>query len=81
MNCMFCFVWFGLVWFGLGSPKILKECDLPVTGKHCVDLIITELAVFEVHPQRGLTLTEKYSGVTVEEIRSKTEAPFEVCIM
>jgi 3-oxoacid CoA-transferase subunit B len=58
-----------------GTPKLLDACDLPLTGKAVVDLVITELGVFEIEPQ-GLTLTEVADGVTVEEIRAKTEAPF-----
>jgi 3-oxoacid CoA-transferase len=61
-----------------GSSKILKECSLPLTGKNVVSLIITELAVFEVCRDNGLTLIEKAAGVTVEEIKSKTDAPFRV---
>jgi acyl CoA:acetate/3-ketoacid CoA transferase beta subunit len=60
-----------------GAHKILPSCNLPLTGKQVVDLIITELAVFEVSSS-GLTLTEKASHVTVDEIRSKTGAPFVV---
>jgi 3-oxoacid CoA-transferase subunit B len=58
-----------------GTPKLLDACDLPLTGKAVVDLVITELGVFEIGPQ-GLTLTEVADGVTVEEIRAKTEASF-----
>ena len=58
-----------------GTPKLLNACDLPLTGKAVVDLVITELGVFEIGPQ-GLTLIEVADGVTVDEIRSKTEAPF-----
>lgn len=61
-----------------GSSKILKECSLPLTGKNVVSLIITELAVFEVCRDNGLTLIEKAAGVSVEEIKSKTDAPFRV---
>ena len=43
-----------------------------------MDLIITELAVFEVNKQEGLTLIEKAEGVSVEDILAKTEAPFKV---
>jgi len=68
-----------------GAPKILTECSLPLTGKGCVDLIITELAVFKVNPTEGLTLIEHAEGVTVEEIESKTEASFKIspdlCVM
>ena len=61
-----------------GAPKILKKCALPLTGRHVVDLIITELAVFEVCKRKGLTLTEIAPGVTLDEIRKKTEAAFTV---
>ncbi len=61
-----------------GSPKILRECTLPITGKGVVDLIITELAVFEVKAGGGLVLTELLSDASVEDIRAKTGAPFEV---
>ena len=61
-----------------GNPKILPECTFPLTGPRCVWKIITDLAVFEVHPTEGLTLAEHAEGVTVEEIRSKTLAPFVV---
>jgi 3-oxoacid CoA-transferase subunit B len=60
-----------------GTPKLLDACDLPLTGKAVVDLVITELGVFEIGLQ-GLTLTEVADGVTVEEIRAKTEAPFAI---
>jgi 3-oxoacid CoA-transferase len=61
-----------------GSSKILKDCSLPLTGKNVVDRIITEIAVFDVCSETGLTLIEKAPDVTVEEIRAKTEAPFKV---
>jgi len=61
-----------------GSPKILKECTLPITGQGVVSLIITDLCVFEVKPGGGLVLIELHPGVTLETIREKTHAPFVV---
>ncbi|KAH8732628.1 hypothetical protein GQ44DRAFT_601598 [Phaeosphaeriaceae sp. PMI808] len=61
-----------------GNPKILKQCSFPLTGQKCVSTIITDLAVFDVDRLEGLTLKEYATGVSVEEIRSKTEAPFKV---
>ena len=64
-----------------GSPKILKACTLPITGKGVVSLIITDLCVFEVKPNGGgLVLAELHPGVTVEDIRAKTGAPFGVAL-
>jgi 3-oxoacid CoA-transferase subunit B len=63
-----------------GEPKILKQCSLPLTGSRVVDMIVTELGVFDVArsgPAR-LTLVDLAPGVTVEDIRGKTEAEFEV---
>jgi 3-oxoacid CoA-transferase subunit B len=61
-----------------GETKVLHECRLPLTGKACVDLVITDLCVFEVERGVGLTLIELAPGVTVDEVRSKTEADFTV---
>ena len=62
-----------------GAPKFLKACTLPLTGQKVVDLVITELGVFEVARGKSpLTLLELAPGVTVEEVKAKTEAPFEV---
>ena len=60
-----------------GDPKILKECRLPLTGKNCVDMIVTNLGVFDV-TNEGLVLIEKAEDVSVEEIQSQTEASFTV---
>jgi 3-oxoacid CoA-transferase subunit B len=59
-----------------GTPKILAECTLPLTGRGVVHRIITDLAVFDVDPARGLVLVETSPGVTVEDVRSATGAPF-----
>ncbi|RTL52443.1 MAG: 3-oxoacid CoA-transferase subunit B [Rhodocyclaceae bacterium] len=61
-----------------GSPKILPHCTLPITGKGCVNLIITDLCVFEVVPGQGLLLKELYDGVALDEVRAKTGVPFQV---
>jgi 3-oxoacid CoA-transferase len=63
-----------------GSPKILQQCTLPITGKAVVDMIITDLCVFDVDPEHGLTLTEVHPGVTVEEVRAKTGCGFTVAV-
>jgi len=60
-----------------GGAKILNECSLPLTGQRCVDLIVTEKAVFTVGPS-GLTLTEVAEGLSAEDIAAVTQAPFEV---
>ncbi|KAF1937891.1 3-oxoacid CoA-transferase [Clathrospora elynae] len=61
-----------------GAPKILKTCTFPLTGQKCVSTIITDLAVFDVDTKQGLTLKEYAKGVTIDEIRAKTEAEFRV---
>jgi 3-oxoacid CoA-transferase subunit B/3-oxoadipate CoA-transferase beta subunit len=62
-----------------GAPKLLKQCTLPLTGAGVVDLLITDLAVFEIDRKGGgVTLTELAPGVSVDEVRAKTEADFAV---
>lgn len=60
------------------EAKILDECTLPLTGKACVDMIVTELAVFEVKRNIGLVLTEIAQGTSIDEIKSKTGCKFEI---
>jgi 3-oxoacid CoA-transferase len=61
-----------------GSPKIKQHCDLPLTGTQVVDLIVTDLCVFEVAKGQGLTLIELNEGVTLDEVKAKTGCGFAV---
>jgi len=63
-----------------GSSKILKQCTLPITGKGVVNLVITDLCVFEVEPGKGLVLKELHPGVTLEVVKAKTAAEFRVAL-
>ena len=61
-----------------GKPKLLKQCNLPLTGQRVVDMVITELAVFEIarKGETNVRLVELAPEVTLEEVQAKTEAGF-----
>jgi 3-oxoacid CoA-transferase subunit B len=65
-----------------GAPKLLKKCTLPLTGSGVVDMLITELGVFSLKrgDANGLVLRELADGVTLDEIKAKTEAEFTVAL-
>ena len=60
-----------------GSPKIVAQCDLPLTGAGVVQMIITDLAVFDI-VDAALVLRETAPGVTIDALRDRTGAPFSV---
>ncbi|MBS7792569.1 CoA transferase subunit B [Roseococcus sp. SDR] len=61
-----------------GKPKLLKSCQLPLTGQRVVDMVVTELAVFSIDRRgdAGMRLVELAPEVTLDELRAKTEADF-----
>jgi 3-oxoacid CoA-transferase subunit B len=63
-----------------GQSKLLHKCTLPLTGSAVVDRVITDLAVFDIdkHGGTGLTLVKLADGVTLDEIKGKTEAKFSI---
>ncbi len=65
-----------------GTSKLLKKCTLPLTGVNVVDLVITDLGVFEIDKKGNspMKLIELATGVSLEEITAKTEADFEVAL-
>ncbi len=60
-----------------GQPKIVRECQYPVTGRSCVDLVVTDVAVVE-RDERGLVLRECGPGFSPDDVRQLTGAPLEV---
>ncbi len=63
-----------------GKPKLLRECTLPLTGSRVVDMVVTDLAVFELDRRGDAAprLVEMAPGVTLDELRARTEAEFAV---
>jgi 3-oxoacid CoA-transferase subunit B len=59
-----------------GQSKLLQQCSLPLTGRRVVDMVVTELGVFDVDKKGndGVTLRELADGVTVDEVKGKTKA-------
>jgi len=64
------------------EPKLLQRCTLPLTGAGVVDMVITDLGVFTIdrHGKDGMALIELAEGVSLDEIKSKTEATFRVAL-
>ncbi|AHN44828.1 succinyl-CoA--3-ketoacid CoA transferase subunit B [Helicobacter pylori] len=62
-----------------GESKVKKECSLPLTGKGVVHQLITDLAVFEFS-NNAMKLVELQEGVSLDQVKEKTEAEFEVCL-
>ncbi len=62
-----------------GESKVKKECSLPLTGKGVVHQLITDLAVFEFS-NNAMKLVELQDGVSLDQVKEKTEAEFEVCL-
>ena len=64
-----------------GAPKLLNACSLPLTGRNVVDVVITDLAVFRLDRGKSpLTLLELAPGVTLDEVKAKTEPAFELAL-
>jgi 3-oxoacid CoA-transferase subunit B len=62
-----------------GAAKLVKQCDLPLTGKNVVNMVITELGVFTIGAP-GVRLIEVAPGISIDDIRARTEAPFESAV-
>ncbi|MDA3835499.1 MAG: 3-oxoacid CoA-transferase subunit B [Spirochaetales bacterium] len=61
-----------------GSSKLMESCTLPLTGKNVVDMVVTDLAVFNIDADQGMTLIELAPGSTLEMIKEKTACEFKV---
>lgn len=62
-----------------GKSKLKKQCTLPLTGARCVDLLVTELGIFSFKEGK-CKLMELQPNVSLEEVKAKTEADFEICL-
>jgi 3-oxoacid CoA-transferase subunit B len=64
------------------GAKLLKQCNLPLTGERVVDMVVTDLAVFTIdkHGSGGMALIELADGVSLDEVKAKTEAEFRVAL-
>jgi len=65
-----------------GKPKLLRACQLPLTGQRVVDMVVSELGVFRIDRRgdAGMVLVELAPEVTLDEMRAKTEADFHVAL-
>jgi len=63
-----------------GDPKLLHECSLPLTGREVVDMVITNMGVFEIERGKGMKLVELAPDVTIDDVKASTEADFEVAL-
>ena len=61
-----------------GAPKLLKKCSLPLTGQGVVDMVISNVGVFEIDKGKGMRLTQLAPDVTIDEVKKLTEAEFTV---
>jgi 3-oxoacid CoA-transferase subunit B len=60
-----------------GESKVLRACTLPLTGRGCVDLVVTDLCVFDMDRHGGgMRLVELAPGVSLQEVQAKTQAEF-----
>ena len=63
-----------------GDPKLLHECSLPLTGRQVVDMVVTNLGVFEIDRGKGMKLIELAPDVTIDDVKAQTEADFEIAV-
>jgi 3-oxoacid CoA-transferase subunit B len=63
-----------------GSSKVLRQCRLPLTGVAVIDLVITDLATFAIDRGQGMRLIELADGVSLDEVKAKTEADFAIAL-